>query len=172
MRGALALGVLLGTLVAAPLAQESPFLTLLSADIEELVPPGRGRQVVFRLRVSEPAPCDASRAGVSYAFLIDADRSTTTGARTLGFPELGIDRTLIIGCDPTSGRFTSDSGPVTTGRPFDATDTGWELSVALPFDRIPSREFRWIAVAREGSQYDRLPAVGRAGAWRVDMGFW
>lgn len=172
MRGHLALAVLLGALVAVPVAQDVPYLTMLSAEIEELTPPGRGRQVVFRIRVSQPAPCDASRAGVSYAFLIDTDRSEATGARTEGFPELGIDRTLTIRCDPTAGRFTSSAGPVTTGRPFSAADTGWELGVSIPFDRVPSREFSWIAVARDGTRYDRLPEAGQAGFWREDMWLW
>jgi hypothetical protein len=152
-------------------APSAPHLVLLSADIEERLPPGSEPLVVFRVRVNAPAPCAADRAAVSYTFLLDTDRTRTTGTVTRAFPEIGIERSVVIRCDPATGRFTSAAGPV-VARQSVGPDPGWELALSVPRRVVPSQEFDWIVTAHEDTRYDRLPVSGQSMVWRIQDWQW
>lgn len=158
-----------------PAPVDSPHLVLLSAEVAEVVPPGRNlirdRQVRFRLLAAGTPPCSAERSGVSYTFLIDSDRSTKTGVSMRGFPEIGIDQRLTIRCDPQQGRFVSASGAVDAG-PAAGSGAVWELSVLVPLRTLPSTAFEWVALARDASRYDRIPRSGEVGRWAVLGSSW
>lgn len=161
---ALALIAASGPMVSAQ-APTTPYLVLQWAEVEERIPPRSEPVIVFRLAVDAAAPCTADRAAVSYTFLLDTDRSRTTGTVTRAFPELGIDGSVEVRCDPATGRFTSEAGAVTVASRPGATP-GWELAVAVPRRLAPSLEFDWVAIAREDHRYDRVPGSGASSLWR------
>ena len=97
-RGTIALPFLL----AARITEVPPF------DADRIV----DRRITFSVILDRAPVCDAGRAPSSFAFLIDADRSTATGAVRDDSSELGIDAEVSIWCDVTAGRFDSGLGDV------------------------------------------------------------
>jgi len=145
-----------------------PFL--LAARITEVPPFDADRIVDRRITLSvilDRAPvCGAGRAASSFAFLIDADRSTATGAVRDDTGELGVDAEVSIWCDVTAGRFASGLGDVEVRASPDG-DHEYLLSVTTRAGRLPSLEFDWIATARHDGRLSRVPAAGGAASWRV-----
>lgn len=142
--------------------QQSPHLRLKAAQIIELFD-GAPRRVAFRIELEAPPVCD--RAAPTYSFLIDADRMRSTGGLTRSFPELGIDAQIMIRCDVTAKRFVSTAGAVVVTAASGASPS--RLEVVTQLDALPSQAFYWIAVAREGSRFVRLPEAGRVEGWRT-----
>ena len=89
-------------LIAARITEVPPF------DADRIV----DRRITFSVILDRAPVCDAGRAPASFAFLIDADRSTATGAVRDDSGELGVDWEIPIWCDVTAGRFASGFGDV------------------------------------------------------------
>lgn len=121
------------------------------------------KRVAFRIDLDATPTCDG--AAPSYSFLIDADRTKTTGGKTRAFAELGIDAQVEIRCDATSKKFVSAAGEVVVTAAIGGSAA--RLEVVTPLAALPSQTFYWIAVAREGPRYVRLPEAGRFEAWRT-----
>jgi hypothetical protein len=149
---------------------ELPHLTILAANIAEEsfaeAKPMLERVATLTITVAGRPACGRDGAPISYAFLVDADRSRRTGAATQAFRELGIDARLEIRCDPAGGRLVSPLGEVVV-QPTEGSAQAHTIQLTTRVGRLPSVHFHWIAVAREGRRFDRLPAAGRAGAWRI-----
>lgn len=143
---------------------------LLEAQISEQPPIDfrtRGtRKVVLSFVVGAAPECTAAAAaGPRYAFLIDADRNLQTGTRTASFPELGIDSQVAVQCG-ANGRFTSTLGSAAVRQIAGATGR-WAIDVSTTVGALPSVEFLWVAIARDGNRVHRLPASGRVGTWGI-----
>jgi hypothetical protein len=149
---------------------ESPYLTILSASIAEESfaeeKPILERAATLTITVAGRPECGRDGAPLSYAFLVDADRSRRTGVATRAFPELGIDARLEVRCDPSTGRLVSTLGEVAV-QPADGPAHAHTIRLTTRVGRLPSVSFHWIAMAREGRRFDRLPEDGRSGAWRI-----
>ena len=143
---------------------------LLGARITEMPPFNADRvaerRITFSLVLDSAPVCQADRTPSSFAFLIDADRSTATGTVRDGTRELGVDAEIPIRCDVASGRFFSPIGDVDVRQSPDA-DREFVLSVTTRVGRLPSLEFDWIAIASDEGRVSRIPGDGRAGVWRV-----
>ena len=144
------------SLLAARITEVPPF------DADRIV----DRRITFSVILDRAPVCDAGRAPASFAFLIDADRSTATGAVRDDSVELGVDWEIPIWCDVTAGRFSSELGDVEVGPSSDG-DHDYVLSVTTRAGRLPSLEFDWIATARDDGRLTRVPAAGGAASWRV-----
>ena len=175
LAGALAAAVALAaipSLRAAGPAQDdgTPYLTILSANIAEESfaeeKPMLERLATLTITVAGRPVCGRDGAALSYAFLVDADRSKATGAVTRAFGELGIDAKLEIRCDATTGRLSSTLGEVAV-QPAGGSPQAHTIQLTTRVGRLPSVNFYWVAMAREGRRFDRLPAAGRSGAWRI-----
>lgn len=171
MAAALGLAAVASLRAAGPAQDgESPYLTILSANIAEESfaeeRPMLERVATLTITVAGRPECGPDGAALSYAFLVDADRSRGTGAATRAFSELGVDAKLEIRCDPASGRLSSAVGEVVV-RPADGSPQAHTIQLTTRVARLPSLNFYWIAMAREGRRFDRLPAAGRSGAWRI-----
>lgn len=142
---------------------------LLSARIHEEPPfePSRMAQrvVVFTLSVADQPRCTEQTKDVEYAFLIDTDGRTTTGVRLAAFPELGVEAKIAMHCDPRSGRFVSRSGTVQT-RPDPDRARAHLVELRARLGDLPSAGFRWIAVAKQGDVFTRVPE-SRTARWLI-----
>lgn len=149
---------------------QSPYLTILSANIAEESfaeeKPMLERVVTLTITVAGRPVCGRDGATLSYLFLVDADRARMTGAVTRAFSELGVDAKVEIRCDPATGRLSSAVGEVAV-QPADGSPQAHTIQLTTRVARLPSLNFYWIAMAREGRRFDRLPAAGRSGAWRI-----
>lgn len=148
-----------------------PYLAMLSAEIEQEAATGAKMatsRVFFRLRFAARPPCGTGQPPPSYAFLIDDDRSRATGATTTAFREVGIDTQLEILCDEATGRFVSALDEVTLRTSSDAGG-GSVLELAAPRRAFATADLHWIAIAREGRRYTRLPETGYAVWQSVDV---
>jgi hypothetical protein len=158
--------------LAAPRAQDgvSPHLTILSANIAEEsfadAKPILERVATLTITVAARPACSPEGPPLSYAFLVDRDRSTRTGALTRAFSEIGIDVILEIRCDPTTGRLSSTLGDVAV-QPAEESPQAHTITLTTRVRSLPSVDFYWVAMARQGRRFDRLPATGRSGAWRA-----
>lgn len=133
-------------------------LRLGAAEIVEAAAPAS--DIVFRMETDSPPTC-----GVSYAFLIDADKSLKTGTVTRAIPELGVDLQVEMRCDAARRTFVSDAGDVTM-RPATNIGDPHVVEVTVHRETLSSLDFYWIAIAREGNHVTRLPEPGRFEAWR------
>ena len=153
-----------------PPAWTPPYLTVVSANIEEesIEPrrPAADRSVTLTIVVAARPTCTRDGAALSYEFLIDADRSLQTGALTQAFGELGIDATVAIRCDGSTRRLQSTRGQVTV-QPVQGSPTAYQIQLTTRVGALPSLNFYWIVMAREGRRFGRLPEQGRSGAWRI-----
>jgi hypothetical protein len=176
--GALAVALALSAiprLHAAGAAQDAgtPHLTILSANIAEESfaehRPILERVATLTITVAGRPTCTSASPPLSYAFLIDRDRSTTTGAATRAFSELGIDAIVDIRCNPATGALSSTLGEVAVeaAEAGAASPAAHTIRLTTRVGALPSVDFHWIAMSREGRRFDRIPAAGRSGAWRT-----
>jgi hypothetical protein len=124
------------------------------------------REVVFRVVVAGRPPCDARNADLEYTFLIDSDRSTATGMRVEPFGKLGLDARVSMTCDPARGAFTSRMGTVTV-EPARERPGAFRVQLVTSVEKLPSLEFYWIAVARDGEALAKLPDTNDYGVWGI-----
>ena len=150
------------TYSAVSFSQPPAHLDILSATIEELPPINFGnaanRQVVLRIELSGIPNCTSSSP--IYGFLIDADKSNTTGTIISG---LGIDARVSAECEPTTGIFVSPIGSVMVST--DANKSTIEITTLVK--SLPSLDFQWIAFAYEEMLFIQLPDEPNYGAWAV-----
>jgi len=149
----------------------SPYLTILSANITEEsfaeAKPILDRVATLTITVAGRPICSRDSAALSYAFLVDADRYVKTGAVTRAFSELGVDAILEIRCDLTTGRLSSTLGDVAVQPADTSAAQAHTIQLTTRVGSLPSVDFHWVAIAREGRRFDRLPKAGRSGAWRI-----
>ena len=124
------------------------------------------RRVTLTLTLGGAPRCSPVKPGTVYLFLIDADRSRRTGVVARPFTEVGVDAEITIHCDAASTRFISRLGAVVVTHTKDV-ETPDTLELTTTVGALPSRDFSWVAVARDGRAQTRYPPAGRVGAWRI-----
>jgi hypothetical protein len=154
-------------MTAAP--HQAASAVLLEANIDEQPPIDfrriASRRVVLSFVVGAAPVCPSSGGGPSFAFLIDADRNARSGAATKAFPGLGIDFQISVRCD-ASGQLVSTLGSATVRRVEGAPER-WAIDVTTTVGALPSVQFLWVAISREGNRVQRLPAGDRVGQWSI-----
>jgi hypothetical protein len=154
-----------------PLQSAPAYLDILSATIEEVPAEWPGgdpgdvvnREVRLIIEVDAAPSCTSGSPFLTFGFLVDADRDSTTGTTDPAFGDLGIDARLCADCDPATEAFVSPLGPVTV-----TTDPGsgaTTIEVITTVGQLPSVDFDWIAIAQEQSTLVRLPALPETGHW-------
>lgn len=145
-------------------AQGQPFpLDLAGARIEEgairrgASIPDRDFRIVFLLH--DPALCDASRDGLTYTLLIDADRRAGSGRVLPQFPGLGIDTQVPVRCSGADGRFVSAFGDVANAPAAEGLPP--RLILATRLSRLPGPEFLFVALVTHGDRFIAAPESRR-----------
>lgn len=148
-----------------------PYLRVLAATIAE-GPPFEAaaianREVRFRLAIAGAPPCGAGQPDVAYDFLIDGRPWQRRGVILHSVPEIQPGARLSLSCDRVSGRFVSSIPGVVTVGPSDDAPAAYALEVRTRLGELPAVEFAWVAMAREGDRFTRLPEAGSFGVWRI-----
>lgn len=121
------------------------------------------RPITIRFLVAGQPSC-ASQLHPTYALLIDAFPWRTTHVSVPAFPELRFQSAIVIRCDAAGRLSTNVAGSVIV-EPQPAG--GASITLRTTLDQLPAVEFRWVAVASNGTDYTRAPAAGKYARWAI-----
>jgi hypothetical protein len=138
---------------------------ILSASIIEENPeslPVKDRPVRLTVELAAQPPCTVANTDLSYGFLVDSDQISSTGSTLAVFAPLGVEAMLTARCNPVTQLYSSTLGAVTVTQ---TVSTTWLLEILTTNDSLPSVDFYWIAFAREGGSFNRLPQPPGFSRW-------
>ena len=145
-------------------ASAAPHLRIVGAQVENIGSANGDiarRRVRFGITLTAAPECSA-RSSPEYGFLVDADRSRTTGV-THESLALGIDARLVIRCNAVTGMFESPIGNVNVTTAAGET----RLLLQTTVGRLPSVDLFWAPYAAEGGRVTLLPDLPRHSRWAI-----
>ena len=123
------------------------------------------RPITIRFVVAGEPSCASERRPM-YALLTDAFPWRRTHVSLPEFPELRFQKAIAIRCDATGRLAANIDGSVVVERLLQPAG-GVAIVLRTTLDQLPAVEFRWIAVASNGTDYTRAPAAGRHARWAI-----
>lgn len=138
--------------------------SIVAASIEELPPleyQVAGRTVRLSIELEVLPACADANAELEYGFLFDVDADQTTGTTDEAFGDLGVDARISVTCDPAAGGFVSTLGNVT----IEPLGDGGVVHIDTTVDQLPGVDLRYIAYARDGERFVRIPEAPYSGKW-------
>ena len=164
-----ALAIYVWPLAATAQPAIEPALILDRAEVEQHPPflsTGiTARPITIRFVVAGEPSC-ASERRPTYALLTDAFPWRRTHVSLPEFPELRFQRAIAIRCDAT-GRLAANVAGLVVVERLPQPAGGVAIVLRTTLDQLPAVEFRWIAVASNGTDYTRAPKAGKYARWTI-----